>query len=309
MVDQPINELFSRFRVDNVLAEAGYRKAMLLAKSHYENFPVVSFLIKKELRNDVAILYWFGRTADDIADEGKFSPDERLERLNSFEKSFLQMLNQEPVTAFDAALKKTMLKHNLNPKLFLDLLSAFRQDITRHRYATLEELLDYARRSADPVGRLMLGLYHIDSPEALMASDAVCTGLQLVNFAQDISIDHNKGRIYIPGEYMEVYGITEKDFERGKDSEKFSMMLRDFCSVPRTLLDKGGDILPHLSGLFKLEIAWTILGGLEILDKLRKSNFCIFNERPKLNYFGFIHLLLRSFFYARAQRKRNREKE
>ncbi|MEJ2618402.1 MAG: squalene/phytoene synthase family protein, partial [Ignavibacteriaceae bacterium] len=172
------------------------KESLSLSKNHYENFPVVSFLVPKHLRKDVAIIYWFARTADDFADEGNLLPEERLRKLNEFEHRLTSLLKGNCEGDIEFALNKTIKERNLTPKYFYDLLKAFKQDVVKKSYENFEELLDYCNYSANPVGRLILELNDIRNDEAFGYSDKICTALQLTNFYQDIKVDYLKGRIY-----------------------------------------------------------------------------------------------------------------
>lgn len=156
-----------------------------LTRDHYENFPVVSFLIPKKYRKEIAIIYWFARTADDIADEGEFSSDDRLEKLEQFEKQFLESLENGSGNSNFNLLSSVIKKNNLSTDCFTDLLSAFKQDVIKTRYSNYQEILDYCKRSANPVGRILLELFKVHDAEAINCSDKICTALQLTNFYQD----------------------------------------------------------------------------------------------------------------------------
>jgi len=194
------------------LAESGYEQALMLAKSHYENFPVVSVLIPSQLRKHIAIIYWFARTADDLADEGNLSDVERIEKLDTFESDFISSLTNEATTDFVAALKQTIISNNLSRENFLKLLKAFKQDVTKKRYNNFEEVLDYCSNSANPVGRILLELFDIRNDKAFFYSDKICTALQITNFIQDTKIDYQKGRIYYPLDEMQHFQVDEKVF-------------------------------------------------------------------------------------------------
>jgi squalene synthase HpnC len=260
-----------------------YKKALQFAKNHYENFPVVSFLIPKELRKDIAIIYWFARTADDLADEGEFTSEERITSLEKFELRFLDTINQKFEVDFDAALYNTINTHRLDIKLFLDLISAFIQDIKVTRYQSHKDLLDYCSRSANPVGRLLLQLFNIREEEAIFYSDKICTALQLTNFFQDISIDYQKGRIYIPIEELVQYDVTENDIRISNVNSNFQELMQNQIEKVEAYFSLGYKLIPYLSGLFKYEILLTIKGGEAILGKIKKNNFDVFNKRPVLN--------------------------
>ncbi|MDE2585656.1 MAG: squalene synthase HpnC, partial [Betaproteobacteria bacterium] len=175
---------------------------------HYENFPVASLLLPAHLRRPVEVIYWFARSADDIADEGDASPAERLAALAAYNAELDRIdAGTTPETPLFQALAPIMAVHRLPIELFRDLLSAFAQDVTVKRYADYASLLDYCRRSADPVGRLLLHLFEVATPDNLRRSDAICTALQLINFWQDIAVDWQKGRVYLPQEDLVRFGV------------------------------------------------------------------------------------------------------
>jgi squalene synthase HpnC len=268
--------------------------ALRLAKSHYENFPVVSVLIRKELRADVAAIYWFARTADDLADEGDAPPKERLARLDEFESRLTALLAGEAETPIEAALAHTVHTRRLDPRHFYDLLSAFKQDVVVSRYADFDELLDYCRRSANPVGRLLLELYDVRDEEAARRSDDVCTALQLANFYQDLSLDLPKGRVYIPQNELVDFGANDTTTLAGVDDSVFRDLMRFQVERASRLFDRGRGVLPYLKGRIRMEIKWTILGGERILEKIRRLDYDTRAVRPALGKLDFFLLSLRS---------------
>lgn len=275
---------------------AGYEKALKLASSHYENFPVVSLLIPSRIRKDVAIIYWFARTADDFSDEGNLSAAERLRKLESFEAEFNSLLHYEPKNEFEAALKETIIMKNLSKDNFLNLLKAFKQDVTKKRYENFNEVLDYCYNSANPVGRILLELFKIRDEKAFHYSDKICTALQITNFIQDTKIDFKKGRIYYPADEMTRFGVNEKMFEENEISLNLKKLIEFSVERTQKLFDEGKGILNYLSGRFRYEIAWTIKGGEEILHKIRGADFDVFKQRPYLLKSDYLKLFLKSFF-------------
>jgi len=272
-----------------------YKSALDFAKMHYENFPVVSVLIPKKLRKHVAIIYWFARTADDFADEGNMSEDERIEKLNDFENSLNDLLNGKFKSSFEQALHQTIKQKNLTPQLFFDLLKAFKQDVVKKRYNDFAELLFYCKHSANPIGKLILELFNIRSKEAFDCSDKVCTALQLTNFYQDIEIDYEKGRIYFAQDEMKQFEVTENIFAIKENNVNLKMLLRHNIDRTQKMFDDGKNLLKILSGRLKFEIKWTILGGETVLNKIRKNDYEIFNARPKLTKSDFGALFIKSF--------------
>jgi len=273
---------------------SAYSKSLKFAKSHYENFPVVSFLIPKNLRKHVAIIYWFARTADDYADEGNFSKGERLEKLNNFEYRMKQLIIGKTESDYEIALANTIIEKNLTAENFYNLIKAFRQDVIKNRYENFDEVIDYCKHSANPVGRLILELFNIRSEEAINHSDKICTALQLTNFLQDVSIDYKKGRVYLPKDEMEMFQITEKLFEGKENNHKLKQLVKHNVDRAQNLLDEGKKLFSILSGRLKVEIIWTVAGGEEILDQIRKNGYNVLNNRPELSKMRMISLFLKS---------------
>lgn len=275
--------------------DSSVKESLNLSKNHYENFPVVSFLIPKYLRKDVAIIYWFARTADDFADEGNLLPEERLKKLNDFENRFTSLLKGNYEHEIESVLNKTIKKRNLTPKYFYDLLKAFKQDVVKKSYRNFEELLDYCNYSANPVGRLILELNNIRDDEAFHHSDKICTALQLTNFYQDIKIDYLKGRIYLPEDEMARFVIEKKVFELNENNLNLKELLKFNILRTKKMFEEGRGLLRFLNGRLKYEIKWTILGGEEILNKIERNDYRVLQERPKLNKFDFVKLLILAF--------------
>ncbi len=275
---------------------SAYNEAIKFAMNHYENFPVISFLIPKDLRKHIAIIYWFARTADDIADEGALSESERLNQLNEFETRLTETLKGNFSNQFDLALHSTVKEKNLSTEYFYNLLKAFRQDITVKRYEDYSSLQSYCVNSANPVGRLILELYNIRNEDAFNYSDSICTALQLTNFWQDTALDYQKGRIYYPLNDMEKYGVTENMFEFRKNNFNLREMVKSNVDQTLKMFDKGSNLLTFLHGRLKYEIKWTILGGEMILDKIRLSDYDVLNFRPHITKKDFLTLLIKSFF-------------
>jgi squalene synthase HpnC len=276
-----------------VIKDSAYITAQKFAREHYENFPVVSVLIKKELRKHIAIIYWFARTADDIADEGNLPDEQKLIMLNDFEFRLTSLLKGNFETDYETALNNTIKSKNLSPQLFYNLIAAFRQDLVKKRYGSFEDLLNYCKLSANPVGRLILELYGIRNEVAFHYSDRICSALQLINFYQDVKIDYNRGRIYFPKDEMDRFSVTENMFELSENSLNLQKLVNFNVERAGNILEEGKNLIKYLPGRLKLEIIWTILGGKEILSKIRRNNFDIF-IRPKLNKSDFLRLLIKS---------------
>ena len=276
--------------------KATYEAAIKFAQAHYENFPVVSFLIPKDLQKHVAIIYWFSRTADDFADEGNFTEEERIKKLNEFENRLTQLLNGKPDNNFEVALKNSIEEKKLNPAHFYNLLKAFKQDVTKKQYEDFNELLCYCKYSANPVGRLVLELFEIGDENAFLLSDKICTALQLTNFYQDVSIDWENGRIYIPQDELKKYKVEKIVFELKENNLNFKSVLEANVKRTEKLFIEGRGLLKYLNGRLKYEIAWTILGGEKILNKIKRIDYDVLNQRPELTKIDLSFLFIKSLF-------------
>ncbi len=269
-----------------------YQDAINFTKSHYENFPVISYLIKKELRKHTAIIYQFARQADDIADEGNFQPEQRLKLLNEYENSLINCLNGKAENGFWFALNNTIKEKHLSKENFLDLLKAFKQDVTKKKYENYNELLDYCKKSANPVGRIILELHGIKDKNAFKFSDDICTALQLTNFYQDVSIDFQKDRIYIPKEEMQQYKVEEHFFEIKENNSKFQALIKFEVERVEKLFINGRNLLRYLPFMLKIQILLTIKGGEAILGKIKKNNYDVLNKRPTITKIDFAKISL-----------------
>lgn len=275
--------------------------SVTLAHTHYENFPVASLLLPSHLRYAVSVIYQFAREADDIADEGDASEAERLEALQSYEDDLLliQAYIQAERPLFKT-LQQVVRTHHLEVQSLLDLISAFKQDVVKTRYADFDELLDYCRRSANPVGRLMLQLYASDTAQHRDWSDQICTALQLINFYQDIAIDLQKhgqsGRIYLCQDEMQAAGITEQDLRHQRlDSAWQAFFLYNVARAEQLLL-AGKPLGHHLAGRIGFELRMIVASGERMIYKLRRCHGDIYHHRPTLNLFDWPIILLKALF-------------
>ncbi len=271
--------------------ESGYSDAIIFAKSHYENFPVLSFLIPKKLYKHVAVVYQFARQADDIADEGDFTSDKRIELLNEFELSLNQSLNGKSINPFWNALANSIITKKLNPENFSNLLIAFKQDVAKKRYLTHDELLNYCKHSANPVGRIILELNGIYDDDAKKYSDKICTALQLTNFLQDVARDYKIERIYIPTEEMEKFGVAENTFHLEKINSNFINLMKAEVNNAFNYFYEGKKLLPFLPFRLRQQIRWTINGGEGILKKIENINYDVLNSRPKFSKTDLVKIL------------------
>lgn len=272
-----------------------------MAHSHYENFPVASHLLPARLRRPIAVIYAFARSADDLADEGDLPAEQRLDRLAEYDRELESIARgkagNNPIFI---ALADVMARHDLPYQLFHDLVDAFRQDVTQRQYDDFAALLDYCRRSANPVGRLLLHLNDTANPENLALSDRICTALQLINFYQDLAQDYDEnGRIYIPRDEMQHYGIGPGHFRERRNDPALQELLRMQYRRARTLMLAGAPLGRRLHGLFGWEIRLIIAGGLRVLERLEQQVATAPFARPRLRRRDWPVILWRSLF-ARA---------
>ena len=264
---------------------------------HYENFPVASILLPRELRWPIETIYRFARGADDIADEGHASDEERLQELAAYHTQLdLIESGQSPSDSEFSALADVISKWQLPLGLFRDLLDAFAQDVIKKRYHDYPELLDYCRRSANPVGRLLLHLVDCASEENLHRSDCICTALQLINFWQDIAIDWTKGRVYLPQTDLERFGIDETEISKQRWSPEWQALLDFQVDRSRALMLKGVPLLRQLPGRMGWEIRFTVQGGLRILEKISQVRGDVFRFRPVLRPSDWLRIASRTLF-------------
>ncbi len=254
-----------------------------VAVDHYENFPVASILLPRRLRRPIALIYRFARESDDFADEGDAPDAERLAQLAGFSRELQRIERGEtPVIPWFSELAAVIREHDLPLPAFHDLLSAFAQDVTVKRYATYADVLDYCRRSADPVGRLLLALYGAATPKNLEYSSAICSSLQLINFWQDVAIDWKKDRVYFPQDEMQHYGISEAQIAAGDCSGRWTEFMAFQTARTRALLDSGRPLGRILKGRIGLEMRMIIAGGARILDRIDAVRGDVFRHRPVL---------------------------
>ena len=280
--------------------DEAYRKCQALADSHYENFPVAKMLPAK-LRKHVAAIYAFARTADDIADEEHetIAADSplRVEKLRRFESQLLadspEDLDPQWAWIF-VAVADTVKKFDIPVQLLRDLVDAFAQDVAKKRYDDFPQLLDYCRRSANPVGRLVLILHGIRSDELFKYSDDICSALQLANFWQDMSVDKDKNRIYVPK--SDWRGADEAEIFAASATERVRGIVRFECERTEKMFASGERLIKHLPFPLRLEIKLTVAGGRAILSKIASQNYDTLAKRPALGTFDKIKLLLAALF-------------
>jgi squalene synthase HpnC len=273
-----------------VVAGTAYAVCLRVARQHYENFPVASRLLPRVLRPHVAAVYSFARMADDFADEGDLTDARRLALLDEWQARLQQAASGRVVqdgsdaAAIFTALAETMRSCHLPAALFEDLLSAFRQDVLVKRYETWADLLDYCARSANPVGRLVLGIAGQRDPGLARLSDAFCTALQLTNFWQDLERDWAKGRLYVPRELTRLAGALDEDFDRREITPAWRSALAEAARRTRALFETARRLPAAVPGRLGWELRATWAGGTRILDRVEAAAFDVFRARPQLTW-------------------------
>lgn len=260
-----------------------YAHCAAIARAHYENFPVASWLLPARMRPHIAAIYAFARTADDFADEPGRTDAERLQLLDEWRAMLHSAAaGDEAANPIFRALAHTVRTCDLPIELLDDLLSAFRQDVLVHRYATWHEVLDYCRRSANPVGRLVLRVAGIRTEHADRASDALCSALQLANFWQDFGVDWSRGRLYVPAEEVANAGASEVDLHSGTMTPEWKAALRACVAATRQLFEAGRPVAEAVQGRLRYELRATWAGGVRILDKIEQLDYDTLHVRPTI---------------------------
>jgi hydroxysqualene synthase len=275
--------------------EDGFRYCEAIARSHYENFPVASRFVPKEIRKHVWTIYAFARIADDYADEPGFTLAERMDNLNQWEQYLDECYTGNPTHRVFAALAETVDRFQIPFELFQHLLSAFRADVTVKRYERFEDLLAYCRNSADPIGRMILLLLNYRSEAMMRLSDSICTALQLTNFWQDVSVDLQKDRIYLPLEDLEEFNCSEQDLLNRKVNDHFYSLMAFQVRRTAELFVEGKPLLSMVGKDLSRELKLTWSGGTRILQKIHDQNYDVLTKRPTLTRLEKLELLFRSF--------------
>ena len=278
-----------------VTAEEARAYCRWMAGVHYENFPVLSIAVPKPLRQDFANVYAYCRWSDDLGDETG-GGGRALELLDAWEQELRRAYEGKARHPITIALAETIARFEIPPTPFIDLLDAFRRDQTQKTYATYAELLDYCRCSANPVGQLVLYLAGRHRPENAADSDAICTGLQLANFWQDVARDAAIGRIYLPAEDRERFGVPEADVLAGRDSPELRELVRFECERAEGLLRSGLPLARRMPGRLRLAIALFANGGLGILRAIKRAGYGSMARRPKLGKSSYLGIGARAVF-------------
>ena len=280
--------------------------------THYENFPVASLLCPAHLRSPISAIYHFARTADDIADEGEATSGQRIEELQAYRQDLVAACNTVPpghaITPPASTrwpnvfgpLQVALQNHQLPPQLLHDLLDAFVQDTQKSAaaegYATQAELLDYCRRSANPIGRLLLHLYGVNDTLALQRSDAICSALQLINFWQDLSVDIPRGRYYLPYNECMRFGVSQEDILALRQTENATQLIAACAATARASMQSGSELVHQVPGRAGWELRLVVQGGLRILDRIGALHYATLNTRPTLRWWDFPIMLWRALW-------------
>jgi len=277
------------------------QQSLELANSHYENFPVASVFLPQHLRIPIGLIYSFARQADDFADEGDLTITQRLALLNGF-KDELDLLRAyiQPQTDFFGTLGAMIKAQKLPYELFYDLLDAFSQDVVKTRYANYGEVIDYCKRSANPIGRLLLHLYGEANAKNNVLSDNICTALQIINFLQDIAIDFKKNdgkqRIYMCQDELNTFGITEAQIAQQIADERWQAFMQFNLQRVNALMKSGKPLGRILKGRIGFEMRMIIAGGERIIAKISAVNGDVFHYRSTLNVFDWVIILFKAAF-------------
>ncbi|AMO95777.1 squalene synthase HpnC [Collimonas fungivorans] len=263
--------------------------------NHYENFPVASLLLPARLRPAVKAIYAFARSADDLADEGDAAPEQRLRALHAYETALDRIEHKQAAeSSLFQTLEQVIVEYRLPLAPFRDLLSAFKQDVVTTRYSQFPDLLDYCRRSANPVGALMLHLYGAATEQNLRDSDAICSALQLINFWQDVAIDWDKARIYLPLEDLQRFGVSQAQLAGGAVDHAWRRLMQFEVQRARSMMTGSQALALRLPGRVGWELRLVVQGGLRILELLEAADYDMFRQRPKLGKTDWLLLAWRA---------------
>jgi squalene synthase HpnC len=279
--------------MSGITVEEAFEHCRRRARRHYENFPVGLF-VPKDKQPYVHAIYSFARAADDFADEPRYE-GMRVEKLDQWEARLHAAYRGEAEDPIFIALRETVQRLDIPKQLLLDLLSAFRQDTQKERYETWDELADYCRRSADPVGRLMLLVFGYRDPELLPWSDAVCTALQLANHWQDLAIDVARGRLYVPRELLDRFGVKEWDLNAGKLTDEYRALMGELVARARALFAAGRPLCDRVGRDLRFEMRLVWVGGTSILDGIERVGYDVFRRRPHHGLAGKLGLAWRAW--------------
>lgn len=286
--------------------EAAQQYTRRLALGHYENFSVVSMLLPRHLRQDFSNVYAFCRTADDLGDEVS-DKELALSYLGRFRDYTVACFDKKPLSPLFVALRQTIEKHRIPIQPFLDLIDAFEQDQRMNRYDNFAQLVDYCRRSADPVGRLVLYMCGYRDEERQRLSDRTCTALQLANFWQDVRRDIlERDRIYIPADSMRQFGVSEDQIRQGRCDDNYRHLIQFEVERTERLFDEGEQLLPTLDGRIRRHVMLFSKGGRAVLKAIRRQGYDTLSNRPVISKWQKGRLMARALTTRIGARLRSR---
>jgi len=291
-------------------ADSAFEYCARLTTSHYENFPVASLFLPEEKRDYIRAVYAFSRVADDFADEGTRAPEERLALLDDWGIKLDDAYEGKADHPIFIALSETVRKNRIPKEYLSNLLSAFRQDVVRNRYETLDELLNYCSRSANPVGRIVLHIFGHREEELGRMSDCICTALQLTNFWQDLGVDIARDRLYLPAAEMERFGYSGQAGKERIVDDRFRALMSSLVGMTRDLFMAGAGLPEKVERDILLELRLVWLGGMSILRRIERAGYDVYTMRPTLTIPGKAMLLVRGFLMRDISRfGRRKEKK
>ncbi|MCX7877279.1 MAG: squalene synthase HpnC [Ignavibacteria bacterium] len=290
--------------MNDSLIKSSFKYCKKIAREHYENFPVASLLVPSEKRKYIYSIYAFARAADDFADEQDIEggADKKLSLLDEWHQKLIDCYKGKSYDPIFIALGKTVRDCKIPIQEPEKLLNAFRQDVKKNRYESFAEVLDYCKNSADPVGRIVLMINGYNDKELFELSDKICTGLQLINFWQDVELDLQKDRVYIPEEDMKRFGYTYEDLFNRKYNDNFIKLMEFQIKRTEKIFHEGKKLLEILkrkkvSMRINWELRLTWLGGNQIIKKLREVNYNVFEKRPVISLSNKLNIILKSFSF------------
>ena len=283
-------------RTAPVTIDEAYAQCAALARTHYENFTVVSWFLPRDKRRHLSAIYAFCRFVDDLGDE---HADDRLGALAEWEADLRRCYDGVPVHPYIVALQSTIRRFDIPIGPFLKLIESNRMDQTVSRHPTYQDLEHYCEHSANPVGHLVLYVFGYRDLERQRLSDFTCTALQLVNFWQDVARDYKMGRVYIPMEDMERFGYTDEELNQGRVTDGFRRLMEFEVARARDLFAKGLELIETLDGRFKLDVALFTKGGMWILDAIEEQGYDVLSKRPSLSRQARLRLMATTAFRLR----------
>lgn len=264
-------------------------------KKHYENFPVATIIFPKKIREAAILLYQFARQCDDIADEGTFSKQDRLQQLDLYKKEISNLKNKNAIlTPLFTDIKKIVDNHKLKYSLFERFMVAFEQDIKKNSYSNIKDLINYCDNAANPAGEMILALFHQNTKKNIIYSNSLCTALALLGMSQDIPEDYDKGRIYIPENEMNKFKLNPKDIKNMYFGPNWIIYKKFWIKRIEDILEEGKPLEKILKGRLRLQIRILIKAAELLIKRIKNSKCDLFNLPPKLSKFDWICIALRS---------------